>query len=294
MSAIGSDWLRIGRERLTALPTEGARAGHSTDAGRHRDCCPSVQPCSKEGQAAGPGGSWRDLPLGPGCTRATRNFTVAGVCGTSPTARAVSVNVAVTGGTGEGHLRLFPKGQAQPATSAVNYGAGQTSANNWSRSAPRAPMSCGPRPATPSSSGAPTSPSSPRTPSGRRRPEASTTSARWISPRPSGRTRALPTRHRCARSPASVASSWLASATRTRAPALPATPASRSRRLPVGPMDELLGPQPEDPRHHDRAAAGLLGRPDHHGNGAVPAGLPSRRWAGGTTPPPGGRGPRTP
>ena len=41
----------------------------------------------------------------------TRHFTVAGVCGTSPTARAVSVNVAVTGGTGEGHLRLLPKGQ---------------------------------------------------------------------------------------------------------------------------------------------------------------------------------------
>ena len=61
---------------------------------------------------------------------ATRHFAVAGVCGTSPTARAVSVNVTVTGGTGAGHLRLFPKGQALPGTSAVNYGAGQTRANN--------------------------------------------------------------------------------------------------------------------------------------------------------------------
>jgi hypothetical protein len=60
----------------------------------------------------------------------TRHFTVAGVCGTSPTARAVSVTLTVTGGTAGGHLRLFPKGQALPATSAVNYGAGQTRANN--------------------------------------------------------------------------------------------------------------------------------------------------------------------
>ncbi len=59
-----------------------------------------------------------------------RNFTVAGVCGTSPTARAVSVNITVTGGTGNGHLRLFPKGHPLPGTSAVNYGAGQTRANN--------------------------------------------------------------------------------------------------------------------------------------------------------------------
>ena len=61
---------------------------------------------------------------------ATRHFTVAGVCGTSPTARAISVNVTVAGGTRDGHLRLFPKGQALPSTSTVNYGAGQTRANN--------------------------------------------------------------------------------------------------------------------------------------------------------------------
>ena len=61
---------------------------------------------------------------------ATRLFTVAGLCGTSPTARAVSVTLTVTGGTAAGHLRLFPKGQALPTTSAINYAAGQTRANN--------------------------------------------------------------------------------------------------------------------------------------------------------------------
>jgi hypothetical protein len=61
---------------------------------------------------------------------AARSFTVAGVCGTSPTANAVAVNVAATGATSGGHLRLFPKGQPLPTTSAINFGAGQTRANN--------------------------------------------------------------------------------------------------------------------------------------------------------------------
>jgi hypothetical protein len=61
---------------------------------------------------------------------ATRHFTVAGVCGTSPTASAVAVNATAIGATSNGHLRLFPKGQTLPASSVVNYVAGQTRANN--------------------------------------------------------------------------------------------------------------------------------------------------------------------
>ncbi len=60
----------------------------------------------------------------------TRSFTVAGVCGTSPTASAVAVNVTVTGSTAGGHIRLFPKGQSLPGSSAINYSGGQTRANN--------------------------------------------------------------------------------------------------------------------------------------------------------------------
>ena len=32
---------------------------------RHQDCYCPAQPCSTRGLAAGPGGSWRELPLGP-------------------------------------------------------------------------------------------------------------------------------------------------------------------------------------------------------------------------------------
>ena len=60
----------------------------------------------------------------------TRTFAVAGPCGVSPTASAVAVNLTVTGATAGGHIRLFPKGQALPTSSSVNYAAGQTRANN--------------------------------------------------------------------------------------------------------------------------------------------------------------------
>lgn len=61
---------------------------------------------------------------------AVRTFVVAGACGVPSTARAVSVNLTVTGATAPGHLRVYPAGGPAPLTSAVNYGAGQTRANN--------------------------------------------------------------------------------------------------------------------------------------------------------------------
>jgi hypothetical protein len=53
-----------------------------------------------------------------------------GHCGIPPGARALAANVTVTGAGAEGHLRVFPTGQALPTTSTVNYRAGQTRANN--------------------------------------------------------------------------------------------------------------------------------------------------------------------
>ncbi|MDQ5871266.1 MAG: hypothetical protein M3547_03565, partial [Acidobacteriota bacterium] len=47
-----------------------------------------------------------------------------------PSARAVSVNLIVTGPTAPGHLAIFPGGGAPPNTSAINFQAGQTRANN--------------------------------------------------------------------------------------------------------------------------------------------------------------------
>jgi hypothetical protein len=46
----------------------------------------------------------------------TRTFTASGSCGIPSTARALSVNVAVTAPTSVGNLRLFPSGQAAGTT----------------------------------------------------------------------------------------------------------------------------------------------------------------------------------
>ena len=59
-----------------------------------------------------------------------RSFTVVGQCGIPVGARAISANVTVTGGTDAGDLRAYPGGTALPLVSAVNYGPGQTRANN--------------------------------------------------------------------------------------------------------------------------------------------------------------------
>lgn len=60
----------------------------------------------------------------------TRTFAVGSVCGIPPTAVSVSVNVTVTGSSGPGDLRLFAGEALAPRTSAINYRAGQTRANN--------------------------------------------------------------------------------------------------------------------------------------------------------------------
>jgi hypothetical protein len=60
----------------------------------------------------------------------TRPFAVAGNCGIPATARALSVNVAVTAPTSGGNLRLFASGEAVPTVATITYSAGQTRANN--------------------------------------------------------------------------------------------------------------------------------------------------------------------
>ncbi|MGH7535180.1 MAG: hypothetical protein ACREMG_06305 [Gemmatimonadales bacterium] len=60
----------------------------------------------------------------------TRPFAVTGTCGVPSTAKAVSINMAVTQSTAAGHLRLFSAAQAAPSVSSINYVAGQTRANN--------------------------------------------------------------------------------------------------------------------------------------------------------------------
>jgi hypothetical protein len=60
----------------------------------------------------------------------TRVFTVTSTCGIPATATAISINVTVTQPGALGNVRLFPAGQPVPNVSSINYGAGQTRANN--------------------------------------------------------------------------------------------------------------------------------------------------------------------
>ncbi len=60
----------------------------------------------------------------------TRTLAVAGNCAIPVTAKAVSVNLAVTQPTAAGNVRLFPAGQAVPTVSSINYAPGQTRGNN--------------------------------------------------------------------------------------------------------------------------------------------------------------------
>jgi len=60
----------------------------------------------------------------------TRIFGVVGYCDIPSTAMALSINVTVTQPGAQGHVRLFPAGQAVPTASVLNYAAGQTRANN--------------------------------------------------------------------------------------------------------------------------------------------------------------------
>lgn len=61
---------------------------------------------------------------------ADRLFPLNGACGIPSDATAVSINIAVTGSTAAGNVRLHPGGTPVPLVSAVNYSAGQTRSNN--------------------------------------------------------------------------------------------------------------------------------------------------------------------
>jgi glucose/arabinose dehydrogenase len=60
----------------------------------------------------------------------TRTFTLAGQCGVPATAQAVAVNLTVTIPNAAGHLETFPAGSTPQGTSVLNFGPGQTRANN--------------------------------------------------------------------------------------------------------------------------------------------------------------------
>lgn len=59
-----------------------------------------------------------------------RDFAVAGRCSIPATARSVSVNVTVTQPAASGHLTIHSSDTGPPLTSTINFGTGQTRANN--------------------------------------------------------------------------------------------------------------------------------------------------------------------
>jgi hypothetical protein len=60
----------------------------------------------------------------------TRNFPVAGVCGVSPTAKAVAVTLTVVFPTDYGHLTLYPADTTLPLASTINFRSGIVRASN--------------------------------------------------------------------------------------------------------------------------------------------------------------------
>ena len=62
--------------------------------------------------------------------REDRALSVFATCGIPQTAKALSVNLTVTGSASPGNLRLHPGGGPVPGASSINYAAGQTRANN--------------------------------------------------------------------------------------------------------------------------------------------------------------------
>lgn len=86
----------------------------------------SVTPCriADTRNPAGPSGGPIIAP------NSSRAFPVTGVCGVPPTAKAVSLIVVAVAPGDTGDFRLFPTGQALPLTSALNFDAGRTRANN--------------------------------------------------------------------------------------------------------------------------------------------------------------------
>ena len=86
----------------------------------------TVAPCRLIDTRQAPG------PLGGPAlaAEATRAFSVVGRCQIPLSAVALSVNVTVVAPTTAGHLRLFASGTPVPETSAINYVAGLTRAND--------------------------------------------------------------------------------------------------------------------------------------------------------------------
>jgi pectate lyase len=108
-------------------PTGGPAIGGGQATGRIFDtgAFVSVPPCRVVDTRGG-------APIGGPAlaANASRSFSLGTLCGIPAQARAVALNLTITGATSPGDLRVFPTGVSLPLASAINYSVGQTRANN--------------------------------------------------------------------------------------------------------------------------------------------------------------------
>jgi hypothetical protein len=112
---------------LTTPPTTAGFTVRFADDGTHRRRFNTVTPCRVIDTRGTPGVPIGGPILSSGATRPP--FTLTGQCGIPAGVRAVAANITVVSPTQAGDLRLFPTGGAGN-TSAINFRAGQTRANN--------------------------------------------------------------------------------------------------------------------------------------------------------------------
>lgn len=86
----------------------------------------TVSPC-RAVDTRNAAGAYGGPAVAPGPKRV---FVLAGRCGVSTGATAVSVNITVVLPSAAGHLTVFPSGATQPVASTINYAPGRVRANN--------------------------------------------------------------------------------------------------------------------------------------------------------------------
>jgi hypothetical protein len=126
----------VGNTFYAAFPANGAAFGRSTsniDPVFYKVAAPGVPlnfftlaPC-RIVDTRNPSGPLGGPSLVPHTARA---FASAGTCGIPASARALSLNVTVTGSTSGGYIRLYPAYTALPVSSVINYTPAKTIANN--------------------------------------------------------------------------------------------------------------------------------------------------------------------
>jgi glucose/arabinose dehydrogenase len=125
-SYLGGDSFTFQVTDQVGAPSAPATVSITVAAGPRAGDYFTVAPCRLL-DTRGPTGSGGGPPLSAGLSR---TVPVGGKCGVPTSAMAVSLNATVIAPTAPGNLRVFPTGTGIPPTSALNFEAQQTRANN--------------------------------------------------------------------------------------------------------------------------------------------------------------------